>query len=51
MGGKRVKKEVKKWKMLRFDPLGMKICLYYVELHGEFVGNGFRVARAQEIGF
>ena len=37
--------------MLRFGPFGMKIGLYYVELHGEFDGNGLRVVRAQKIGF
>ena len=48
---KEVKKEVKKWKMLRFGPFGMKIDLYYVELHGEFDGNGLRFVRAQKIEF
>ena len=51
MGGKRAKKTVKKRKMLRFGPFGMKLRLYDAELHGEFDGNGLRVVRAQKIGF
>ncbi len=37
--------------MLRFGSFGMKIGLYYVELHGGFDGKGVRVVRAQKIGF
>ena len=36
--------------MLRFGPIGMGIGSYDVVLHGELIGNGFRVVRAQKIG-
>ena len=37
-------------KMGRIGPIGMKICLYYVVLHGESIGKGPRVVRAQKRG-
>ena len=35
-----MEKGLKTWKMLRFGPLGMGICVYYVKLHGESFGKG-----------
>ena len=35
--------------MLRFGPIGMGIGSFDVVLHGELIGNGFRVVRAQKI--